>query len=322
VVVTPRPVVRSAASASKGARQKKHPTTTQQQQQQRRSPSTRVERGGAAQTRAPSSPAVRPNPRRTHAAHAQAPPRANNFWDESSSGEEDDSAAAQLPSPLPMAAQRPALMAAFLRADANGNGVCTRAELIKALRTDEELRAALRLPARVREGATRTSFEAVFQSMDRDDDRAITAEEFVEFVLSGQGGQPAAPAQPEPEEELGPERLQIESESGGGSLSSAALEVSASSSSSSSSLAIPGASSSISEVARWLSAVGLGQHAASFREQRIDGQALLVLRRELQQAAWEVQAQIGQSLGLRIGGMLTLRGALNLTAAASTGETI
>ena len=94
-------------------------------------------------------------------------------------------------------------MAAFRRADANGNGVCTRAELIKALRTDEELRAALRLPARVREGATRTSFEAVFQSMDRDDDRAITAEEFVEFVLSGQGGQPAAPAQPEPEEELG-----------------------------------------------------------------------------------------------------------------------
>lgn len=59
-----------------------------------------------------------------------------------------------------------------------------RAELIKALRTDEELRVLLQLPARVREGDTRAAFEAAFQGMDVNDDRAVTAEEFVGFVLA------------------------------------------------------------------------------------------------------------------------------------------
>jgi hypothetical protein len=62
--------------------------------------------------------------------------------------------------------------------------VCSRAELIKALRTDEELRVLLQLPARVREGDTRAAFEAAFQGMDVNDDRAVTAEEFVGFVLA------------------------------------------------------------------------------------------------------------------------------------------
>ena len=83
---------------------------------------------------------------------------------------------------MPLAA-RGALLAAFSRLDRNGDGVCTRAELIKALRTDAELRSLLQLPARVKEN-DRAAFEAVFQGMDVDDDRAVTAEEFVGFVLA------------------------------------------------------------------------------------------------------------------------------------------
>jgi hypothetical protein len=91
--------------------------------------------------------------------------------------------------------RRASLLAAFARADANGDGVCTRAELIKALRTDAELRAALRLPARVRE-ADRAAFEQVFQEMDRDDGRAITAEEFVAYVLASSLTAPVSPQPP------------------------------------------------------------------------------------------------------------------------------
>jgi hypothetical protein len=78
---------------------------------------------------------------------------------------------------------RGALLAAFSRLDRNGDGVCTRAELIKALRTDDGLRVLLQLPARVKEN-DRAAFEAVFQGMDVDDDRAVTAEEFVGFVVA------------------------------------------------------------------------------------------------------------------------------------------
>jgi hypothetical protein len=45
--------------------------------------------------------------------------------------------------------------------------------LVKALRGDAELQAALALPGRVGDGQ-RARFEAVFQAMDVDADRALT----------------------------------------------------------------------------------------------------------------------------------------------------
>jgi Ca2+-binding EF-hand superfamily protein len=71
----------------------------------------------------------------------------------------------------------------FARADRNGDGNLTRSELILRLRKDTELAALLQLPQRVGDDE-RDVFEAVFQGMDQDDDRAITSEEFVAFFMS------------------------------------------------------------------------------------------------------------------------------------------
>ena len=60
----------------------------------------------------------------------------------------------------------------------------TRAELILLLREDEELRDLLELPAKVGDGE-RDAFEAVFQGMDVDDDRGVSAEEFVRYFQQG-----------------------------------------------------------------------------------------------------------------------------------------
>eukprot|EP01047_Picozoa_sp_COSAG01_P100007 COSAG01_NODE_29925_length_626_cov_19.793169_1_plen_208_part_11 len=70
-------------------------------------------------------------------------------------------------SSIETAIQREAL-AFFARTDCNGDGKLTRAELIKALRTDFELSGVLNLPAHIREGQ-RQAFERVFQAMDADD---------------------------------------------------------------------------------------------------------------------------------------------------------
>ena len=69
----------------------------------------------------------------------------------------------------------------YARADRDGDGRLTRAELILRLRKDEELRELLVLPAHVGDGE-RDIFEAVFQGMDVDDDRCITVEEFVRYI--------------------------------------------------------------------------------------------------------------------------------------------
>jgi Ca2+-binding EF-hand superfamily protein len=69
------------------------------------------------------------------------------------------------------------LRAIFARADRNGDGQLTRAELILRLRDDTELAQMLRLPASVGDGE-RGAFEAVFQAMDVDESKGVSAEEF------------------------------------------------------------------------------------------------------------------------------------------------
>ena len=79
----------------------------------------------------------------------------------------------------------------FARADRDGDGRLTRAELILWLRKDEELRELLKLPAHVGDGE-RDMFEVVFQGMDVDADGCVTAEEFVRYL-----GKPAAVEAPQ-----------------------------------------------------------------------------------------------------------------------------
>jgi len=73
------------------------------------------------------------------------------------------------------------LRGVFRRADRNGDGNLTRAELILRLRKDDELRNLLKLPKNISD-AERDAFEAVFQGMDVDDSRGVTEEEFVAFL--------------------------------------------------------------------------------------------------------------------------------------------
>ena len=76
------------------------------------------------------------------------------------------------------------LQAMFRKADANGDGTLTRAELIKSLRSNKDLGSVLGLPAKIGD-QERAAFERVFQAMDRDDDRAIDEREFVRFFSTG-----------------------------------------------------------------------------------------------------------------------------------------
>lgn len=82
----------------------------------------------------------------------------------------------------------------FARADRNGDGRLTRAELILQLREDQELAKALHLPRRVGDGE-RDAFEAVFQRIDQDDDRSITAEEFAASFRSAENSASRSDAQ-------------------------------------------------------------------------------------------------------------------------------
>ena len=86
--------------------------------------------------------------------------------------------------------------AAFSSIDANGNGVLSRAEVIKACRRDEQVRALLGLPAIIREGDGREDFESVFQQIDCNDSKDINFEEFNAFVgaITAPAAAPAASA--------------------------------------------------------------------------------------------------------------------------------
>ena len=73
---------------------------------------------------------------------------------------------------------------AFSLIDANGDGVLSRAEVIKACRANERVRTLLGLPKNIRqEDGTRDSFEEVFQKFDADDSKSITLDEFSRQLL-------------------------------------------------------------------------------------------------------------------------------------------
>eukprot|EP01043_Picozoa_sp_COSAG02_P042270 COSAG02_NODE_3580_length_6533_cov_1.657600_4_plen_427_part_00 len=80
----------------------------------------------------------------------------------------------------------------FGRADRNGDGKLSRAELILRLRADADLADLLNLPARVGD-QDRQAFESVFQSMDADDSRGIDVEEFVAHLTSAVAMQSEGP---------------------------------------------------------------------------------------------------------------------------------
>jgi len=71
--------------------------------------------------------------------------------------------------------------AVFTSIDRNGDKSISRAELIRALRTDTKLQSLLNLPSRIGD-EQRDVFERVFQTMDADDDRHITCGEFAAFL--------------------------------------------------------------------------------------------------------------------------------------------
>ena len=68
------------------------------------------------------------------------------------------------------------------RVDKNADGLVTRAELIKTVRSDAAVREALGLPRQIREGPGRVQFEETFQAMDADDSRGIKFAEFAAFM--------------------------------------------------------------------------------------------------------------------------------------------
>ena len=71
----------------------------------------------------------------------------------------------------------------FARTDKNQDGFLTRAEIIKAVKTDIKLRALLELSDHVSQADdTQRQFERAFQSMDENTDRSVTYEEFRKFA--------------------------------------------------------------------------------------------------------------------------------------------
>ena len=70
----------------------------------------------------------------------------------------------------------------FNKIDKDGSGEINKRELIIALRKDDAVSSALKLPARIRqEDGTRDTFEQVFQSIDRSEDNLINWSEFISF---------------------------------------------------------------------------------------------------------------------------------------------
>ena len=69
---------------------------------------------------------------------------------------------------------------AFERIDTNGDGFLSRAEVIKACRSDALVRQLLGLPQTIRqEDGSRDAFELLFQRLDMDDSKSISFDEFL-----------------------------------------------------------------------------------------------------------------------------------------------
>jgi len=131
------------------------------------------------------------------------PPSAAGSANSSSSGgggslQQAAAAAAQALMRAPAAAaplDADGVAAAFSLIDANGDGVLSRAEVIKACRASERVRTLLGLPMTIRqEDGTLEAFEAVFQRLDVDDSKSITLDEFRHFFATRRPAQP--PLQP------------------------------------------------------------------------------------------------------------------------------
>jgi hypothetical protein len=72
--------------------------------------------------------------------------------------------------------------AAFEKMDKNGDGMCSRIEVIQACKSDPSIRSLLGMPEKVRqEDGTRDAFEVIFQAMDVDGSKAIDEAEFVAY---------------------------------------------------------------------------------------------------------------------------------------------
>tara|TARA_B110001452_G_scaffold113185_1_gene93950 strand:+ start:247 stop:651 length:405 start_codon:yes stop_codon:yes gene_type:complete len=75
------------------------------------------------------------------------------------------------------------ISAAFQLIDTSGNGRLSRAEVIKAARSNPMVRQLLDLPREIRqEDGSRDRFEQVFQAMDRNDSKEVDYAEFAQFV--------------------------------------------------------------------------------------------------------------------------------------------
>ena len=95
--------------------------------------------------------------------------------------------------PTGSAALAASVRAAFELMDTSGNGRLSRAEVIKAARSNPKVRQLLDLPATIRqEDGSRDRFERVFQAMDQDDSKEVDLEEFARFVAQLQRAASAA----------------------------------------------------------------------------------------------------------------------------------
>jgi len=80
-------------------------------------------------------------------------------------------------------ATRSNCLTAFDLIDRNGDGVLSRAEVIKAARDNADVRQLLQLPEHIRqEDGSRNDFEHVFQAIDKDESKSITRDEFEAYI--------------------------------------------------------------------------------------------------------------------------------------------